>query len=150
MATMNIYNRTGSRGDWTVAIDAGEPLATSIGSCAQGIDVAKKLAETHDVSEILLHRMSGTVTPISTGRRSLSNMLTKLPEIADGDAVYITRVQKNIDSDSKDDRQRDTLENAVKALPRKAHDFNWSSVDRDGFTSYVLDDGRIVSIEKTA
>lgn len=150
MATLNIYNPTGTRGNWSVAVEGGEVVASAIAGWTAAVDAAKTIAKTMGVTDILLHKINGTVTPISI--RKASGALQDVPAVLEGDAVYIARVERDFDGDSKNDssKESNTLADAVKTLPRKAHDLNWAGVAANGFDSYTLDDGRVVSIERTS
>jgi len=153
MNILNVANPTGVRGKWLVSLGDNTILKKNISGWTRAVQAAKDLANEHNVDTVLLHKINGSIQPfpISGRRVSKNKMLTVIPEDLDQDFVYIARVEYNVDNDSKRDKNRQcaTLEDAVKALPRAAQELNWTSVDITKFTSYVLNDGRIVSIERT-
>lgn len=63
--------------------------------------------------------------------------------------VFIARIQKSIDHDPHQETICTTLGEAVKTLPREARKLNWSMVLANKFDRYTLNNGTIVSIEKT-
>lgn len=147
----------GKRGNWALKVD-GEVLASDIRGWTNAVDKAKviaaEMASPVVAVEILLFKMNGTVKTISgspSKARGTSNATKATPTVleVEGERVYIARIQKGLDADVKESSEHDTLAAAIKALPRKAQQLDWSLVDVSGFEQYDLDDGRIASIERT-
>lgn len=150
MTTLNIVNPTGTKRNWSINLD-GEVLASGITTWTGAVKMAQKMAELYDPTAILLHKINGTVTPVGAKSRAKTPVIkaASVPVIDPENTVYITRVQKSIDDDSKDDRVSNTLNDAVRALPRFAREFNWTAVERNGYDAHTGPNGVIVSIEKT-
>ena len=146
---LNVYNPTGQKRDWAIGVEGGEVLVTGIKSWTEARDAAVAIALQRGIDTVLLHKINGTVQNVPV--RKKANMspadLRGVPEIAEGDVVYIARVQKSIDHDPETKGTTDTLEAAIKRLPRKAHGLNWVV---NPYDAHTLEDGRIVSIEKTS
>ena len=150
MTTLNIFNPTGTKRNWTLSLTDGTVLAEGVPSWTKAVDEAKSVAPEHGVTTILLHKINGTVQNIPLGRKASSKSKASSPPepVIEGDVVFIARVSKSIDHDPDKSITTGSLEAAIKALPRKAHDLNWTTVEKNGFVSHKLDDGRIVSVEQ--
>jgi hypothetical protein len=142
MTTLNISNPTGTKRNWMLSLTDGKVLAKGITSWTQAVDAAKTVAPEHGVTDILLHKINGTVQNIPMGRKAAS-----APQmVIEGDVVFVARVSKSIDHDPDKSVTTDSLEAAIKSLPRKAQKLVWNV---NPFDSHTLDDGRIVSVERT-
>ena len=144
MITLNISNPTGTKRNWMLSLADGTILAKAIGSWTQAVDAAQAVASEHGVTDILLHKINGTVTNVPLRKRSAS--APQNVPVVEGDVVFIARIQKNIDDDGVTKATVNTLAEAIKSLPRKAHKLPWCV---DNFDRHTLVDGRVVSIEKT-
>lgn len=143
MTTLNVFNPTGTKRNWAIAIDgAKENLVSGIASWTEARDAAVAYALQQGYTKVVLHKINGTTQNIPVKRKAAS---TPQPVI-EGDVVYIARIQKSIDHDPETKGEAATLEDAVKRLPRKAHGLNWVV---NPYDAHTLDDGRIVSVEKT-
>ena len=140
---LNVYNATGVRGDWTIGVEGGEVLVNSIKNWTEARDAAVAIARQQGYDTVLLMKMNGAVQNVPLGRKAASAQ--ELP-VVEGDVVFIARVSMSIDHDPAKELVVDTLDAAIKALPRKAHGLAWNATP---FDSHTLDDGRIVSTERT-
>ena len=145
MTVLNVYNPTGLKRDWAIAVQGGEVLVTGIKSWTEARDAAVAIALQRGIDTVLLHKINGTVQNVPV-RRKAAQFAAQLAG-DEGDVVYIARVQKSIDHDPETKGSADNLMDAIKRLPRKAHDLNWVV---NPYDAHTLDDGRIVSIEKTS
>ena len=143
MTVLNISNPTGTKRNWQISV-GDEVLVSGIKSWTEARDAGVAIAIQRGIEEVILHKINGTVVPVPVKRKKVSEMV--MAPVAEGDVVYIARIAKNFDSEYENKGVTATLEAAIKTLPRKAHGLNWHV---DPFDSHKLDDGRIVSIEKT-